>query len=123
MNNPDNSPKPDTVEQPAGEGLDVTTCCASSDTPTTDRIEYEQECGYEVGWEDHARSMERALRKFMAVTETSNEGLTQMATIEGRVKFYERLRTVRAETHEILSHNVTSVPSADENSPTKKSDV
>jgi len=42
----------------------------------------------------------------MSVTEASDEGLTQMGTIEGRVKFYERLRTVRAEAHGILSHNV-----------------
>jgi hypothetical protein len=30
MNNPDTTPKPNTAEQPSPEGLDETTCCASS---------------------------------------------------------------------------------------------
>jgi hypothetical protein len=35
------------------------TCSASSDTPETDKLEYEQECNYEVCWEDHSRKLER----------------------------------------------------------------
>lgn len=53
----------------------------------------------------YAQKLERVLNKFMAVTETSNGGITQMATIEGRVKFYDRVRGVRAEAHEIILPN------------------
>ena len=90
-------------------GCSPTPCCASSDTPATDAIS----AGFDyrgipclVNAIEHAKTLERALHKFMAVTETSADGVTQMATIEGRVKFYDRLRTVRAEAHGILSHNV-----------------
>ena len=79
-------------------------CCASSDTPETDiiRREYSRlgvvaECALAK-----CAEFERTLGKFMAITETSDDGITQMATIEGRVKFYERLRTVRKEAHRIL---------------------
>ena len=30
-----------------------------SDTPRTDKLEYEQECNFEVSWEDHSRQLER----------------------------------------------------------------
>lgn len=30
-----------------------------TDTPETDRLEYEQECNFDVCWEDHARKLER----------------------------------------------------------------
>lgn len=51
----------------------------------------------------YTAKLEAALQKFMTVTATSDEGLTQMATMEGRAKFYERLRPVRAEAYGILS--------------------
>ena len=99
---------------------DGASCCASSDTPITD--EYTGPCichAVGLGEQEDAcprekmAEMERALRQFMAVTETGDDGITQMATIEGRVKFYERLRTVRTEAHGILSHNVQVVSAAD----------
>ncbi|GEM_PF-6584659 len=42
---------------------------APSDTPETDRLEYDQECGFEVCWEEHSRKLERErnrLRKTIA---------------------------------------------------------
>lgn len=32
-----------------------------SKTPLTDKLEFEQECGFEVCWEDHARDLKLAL--------------------------------------------------------------
>jgi hypothetical protein len=33
--------------------------CSASDTPITDRLEHEQECNFDVGWEDACRELER----------------------------------------------------------------
>ena len=79
-----------------------------SSTPETDAIrrEYERigvvaECALA-----YCGNFEKMLRKFMALTECNENGLTQMATIEGRVKFYQSLRKVRIEAAKILSENV-----------------
>lgn len=37
--------------------------CSPSLTPQTDRREYEQECNYEVCWEDHSRKIEKMLTR------------------------------------------------------------
>ena len=111
MNQNQTESKPPSVEELRDEGLDETPCCASSDTPQTDKMIHKWNCEAThpvkrvIDAVAYAQKLERALRKFMAVTETGDDGITQMATIEGRVKFYERLRTVRAEAHGILSHN------------------
>lgn len=34
-----------------------------SDTPRTDKLEFEQECNYEVSWEDHSRQLEREIQQ------------------------------------------------------------
>ena len=39
------------------------TTCSPSLTPQTDRREYEQECNYEVCWEDHSRKLEKMLTR------------------------------------------------------------
>ena len=111
MNQNQTESKPPSVEELRDEGLDETPCCASSDTPQTDKMIHKWNCEAThpvkrvIDAVAYAQKLERALRKFMAVTETGDDGITQMATIEGRVKFYERPRTVRAEAHGILSHN------------------
>jgi hypothetical protein len=114
--------KPASVEEPRDEGLDETTCCASSDTPRTDEFNRRWLQGF-GDYPEYARTLERALWKFMAVTETSDEGITQMATIESRVKFYERLRTVRAEAYGILSHNVEGLAPATGSAPPEQVEV
>jgi hypothetical protein len=52
-----------------------------SDTPTprTDKWEYEQECNYEVAWEDNCRQLERELgQAHDKIEELVETGLTQM---------------------------------------------
>lgn len=39
---------------------------SASDTPRTDRWEYEQECNYDVPWEDHCRELERENGRLLA---------------------------------------------------------
>ena len=57
------TPKTDT--ETTDGGLQSATCSPSSDTPETDRLEYEQECNYEVCWEDHSRNLERERNKYL----------------------------------------------------------
>ena len=44
-------------------------------TPETDRKEYEQECNYEVCWEDHARDLERRLTIAREALEIARVGM------------------------------------------------
>lgn len=39
---------------------------AVSDTPKTDRFEYEQECNFDVPWEDRCRELERENNRLRA---------------------------------------------------------
>lgn len=48
----------------------------NSDTPTprTDKWEYEQECNYEVAWEDNCRQLERELAEAVKKSRAATKG-------------------------------------------------
>lgn len=51
-------------------------------TPRTDRLEYEQECNFEVAWEDECRRLERELA---AVTEQRDRLAEALNKYRGQV--------------------------------------
>ena len=113
MKTKNNTPKEtDAAKQETEVALDGATCSASvSDTPQTDAMIHKWNCEKThpvkraIEAVAYAQKLERVLSKFLAVTATGNKGITEMATIEGRVEFYGRVRAVRAEAHEIIPPN------------------
>lgn len=92
------------VREPAKEP--IATLPATPDDAPAVSIEHKPEPAWHLQEFEPAAGeacVESVLRKFMAATGTSDEGLTNMATIEGRVKFYERIRAVRQEAHRVLA--------------------
>lgn len=47
--------------------------CSGSDTPETDRLEWDQECNYDVPWEDYCRRLERERNAARAWAESWRE--------------------------------------------------
>ncbi len=69
------APTPEAVRDASLTPLTASSADAGtpSDTPRTDKLEYEQECNFDVGWEDHSRTLEREL---VAAKENLNQVLT-----------------------------------------------